>query len=242
MAGRGSRFSDSGIEEPKPLIALRGRPFFWWAVESVRREVAVRQMIFVVLEEHCERFDIDRKILEFYPHAEIVKLDAVTAGAAETAKIGIETVRGNGPIAINDCDHAFVCPNLPVVADALQSNASGALLCFRSTSPAYSYLRLDAAGEIIGTVEKKVASPFAIAGCYMFSSASVFSDLYKDYSSTCPYDELFVSGLYDLLVKRDKKLLRVEADHHCSFGTPHEMSLVDEVKFQPYVNWKTQGQ
>ena len=46
MAGRGSRFA--GVEAlPKPLIELGGKPFFWWAVESVKRLGIVDEMVFV---------------------------------------------------------------------------------------------------------------------------------------------------------------------------------------------------
>ena len=84
MAGRGSRFHRAGIDVPKPLVDLWGRPMFWWATESVRRSVDVRELIFVVLAEHVERFAIDATIWEFYPTARIVTLPEVTSGAAES--------------------------------------------------------------------------------------------------------------------------------------------------------------
>lgn len=236
MAGRGSRFSRQGIPEPKPLIDLGGRPFFWWAAESVRRAVPVREMVFVVLEEHREQFAIDRRIAEYYPDAQIVALPDVTSGAAETAKLGMEAVRSGGPVAINDCDHAFICPGLAGVANELES-AAGGLLCFRSNSPAFSYVRLGPSGEVIGTVEKKVVSPFAIAGCYLFASADTFNTVYDTYRETCPYDELFVSGLFDVLAGRGERLVKVEAEHHCSFGTPEERERIRSPEFDRYLAW-----
>jgi dTDP-glucose pyrophosphorylase len=238
MAGRGSRFASLGINEPKPLIDLKGRPFFWWAVESVRRMVPVREMVFVVLDEHCEQFSIHRRIADFYPYARVVRIADVTSGAAETAQIGLAAVRSNGPVAINDCDHAFICPELAGVASSLATSASGALLCFRSDSPAYSYVKLGRSGEIVGTVEKKVVSPYAIAGCYLFSNPAVFAGLYESYRTTCPYNELFISGLYDLLLARDETVLKLEAEHHCAFGTPEELAEIGEAEFQRFLVWK----
>jgi dTDP-glucose pyrophosphorylase len=230
MAGRGSRFARDGIAEPKPLIELAGRPFFWWAAESVRRAVPVAEMVFVVLDEHCRAFAIDRRIREFYPEAEILALPAVTAGAAETARLGVAALRGTGPIAVNDCDHAFLCDDLGGLAGQLVSDVAAALLCFRSDSPAYSYLRL-VDGNVVGTVEKQVVSPFAIAGCYLFANAATFAAAYETYRLTCPYDELFVSGLADVIAAQGGRLAMRQLPQHRSFGTPEELALIDERDF-----------
>src|SRR5689334_22631794 len=78
MAGQGSRFVRAGRTEPKPLIEIAGRPAFWWAAESVRRAVPVREMIFVVLEDHVRAFVIDEAIRNVYPQARVVTVPAVT--------------------------------------------------------------------------------------------------------------------------------------------------------------------
>ena len=237
MAGRGSRFAREGILEPKPLVDLAGRPFFWWATESVRRAVPVRELAFVVLEEHVRDFAIDRRVLEYYPDARIVRIPDVTSGAAETAKIGLEALRSAGPVAINDSDHAFVCPGLAETVQALSGDLDAALLCFASQSPAYSYVQLDEAGQVTGTVEKQVVSPYAIAGCYLFSDPSVYLSLYEGYRAECPYDELFVSGIYNRLSASGGRIGRLVAQRHLSFGTPEELSRVDQAALPAGESW-----
>ncbi|NJO54095.1 MAG: NTP transferase domain-containing protein [Bacteroidales bacterium] len=116
MAGRGSRFSRAGVSVPKPLVDLAGRPFFWWAVESVRRSTAVGEMVFVVLREHVAAFEIDARVLDCYPAARIIAIDDVTSGAAETGMIGARAITNDLPVAINDCDHAFNAPFLDEAA------------------------------------------------------------------------------------------------------------------------------
>ncbi|MDP9412820.1 MAG: hypothetical protein M3Q08_01745 [Pseudomonadota bacterium] len=39
MAGRGSRFAREGILQPKPLVDLGGKPFFWWATDPTTLDV-----------------------------------------------------------------------------------------------------------------------------------------------------------------------------------------------------------
>lgn len=242
-AGRGSRFLKSGVAQPKPLIELNGRPFFWWAVESIRRITPLEQIVFVVLEEHIGLFSIDKIIKAYYPEATIVALEDVTSGAAETARIGLAALRKPGPVAINDCDHAFICHSLSGSIDELGNDAVGddvaaILMGFRSSSPAYSYIKFNAKNEVEGTIEKQVVSPFAIAGCYIFADSDRFAEIYEQYKSQCPYSELFVSGMFNILSAERATIRMVELDRHCSFGTPEEQALISDELFSPFLAWK----
>jgi dTDP-glucose pyrophosphorylase len=235
MAGRGSRFARNGELLPKPLITLSGRPFFWWAVQSVRRYAGIRELMFVVLEEHCRDFGLDRRILDLFPEANLLRLPEVTSGAAQTARLGVEALRSDGPIAINDCDHAFICPPLAAFAAQTASSAAGALLCFRSDSAAYSYAQLGPDGGVTRTVEKQVVSPLAIAGCYLFADRERFVRAYDIYRATCPYDELFISGLYNTMIAAGARVLAFELLRHCSFGTPEELARADLGGIEPHL-------
>ena len=228
MAGRGSRFARQGIREPKPLVELAGKPFFWWAVESARRAAPLRSMTFVVLDEHCRQFGIDARIHACYPDARIVAIPDVTSGAAETARIGVDALSDDGPIAINDCDHAFLCPEMADLPELLARDADLGLLCFRSDNPAYSYAVLGDAGEPTGTIEKVVASPYAIAGCYLFSGPALFRQIYDAYGANCPYGELFISGMFNAAPPGNKRIVKLMAQRHWSFGTPDELAAVDQ--------------
>jgi len=226
MAGRGSRFANGGQALPKPLIELAGKPFFWWAAESVRRRVGICDMVCVVLAEHIDTFGIDARIRSFYPDARIVVVPDVTSGAAETSAVGVGALRTSTPFVINDCDHAFDA-NMAAIADALRHGVDGTLLCFASSNPAYSYVRTDDSAAVIGTAEKQVVGPNAIAGCYGFSSPARFNRLFEAYRERCPYDELFMSGLYDHLIAAGGSVQAVRAEQHISFGTPDELARVD---------------
>jgi hypothetical protein len=195
-------------------------------------------MVFVVLEEHCQQFAIHDRITGFYPKAQIIRIADVTSGAAETAHIGLSALKSLGPVAINDCDQAFIAPEMANTTHELTGTASGALLCFRSNSPAYSYIKLGSDGAFLGTIEKQVVSPFAIAGCYLFSSPALFAGLYEEYRKTCAYQELFISGIYDLLVARGKTVLKIDAKQHIAFGTPEELGRITDEVFHSFLAWK----
>jgi CTP:molybdopterin cytidylyltransferase MocA len=240
-AGNGSRFAKLGHETLKPLLELEGRPFFWWAAESVRRVADLRQMIFVVQQAHVRAFAIDQKIKRYYPDATVVPVAHATSGAAETANIGIEALHAPGAVAINDCDHAFICPRLPSLLAALHASMDGALMCFRSADPAYSYVKLGLNHEVTGTVEKQVVSPFAIAGCYLFARSETFHQVYARYRQECRYSELFLSGMFNLLAQDHSDIGMLELERHCSFGTPEEKAAISPEVFAPFLAWKGTG-
>ena len=109
MAGGGTRFKKEGIEMPKPLINLNGKPFFFWATQSIVKFLKVEKLIFIVLKEHVEKYEIDKKILEYYPEAQLKVIDKVLNGAVLTCLEGVELIDNDNPILFNDCDHAFLC-------------------------------------------------------------------------------------------------------------------------------------
>lgn len=237
MAGRGSRFARAGHSLPKPLVDLFGKPFFWWATESVVRAVPVAELVFVVLREHVDAFGIDAEIRALYPDARLVVIDDVTKGAAETARLGIEALEGPGSIAVNDCDHAFACPGIEGLVADLQDETEAALVTFRADSPNFSYARLAEDGSVSGTVEKQVVSPFAIAGCYLFAGPEAFQTAYARFREDCPYDELFLSGVIDQIAVRGGHVGLLELARHFPFGTPEEMALLDKADMRGALAW-----
>jgi dTDP-glucose pyrophosphorylase len=136
-------------------------------------------------------------------------------------------VRGMAPIAVNDCDHAFVCPALPDAVTCMQRGTSGVLLCFEANDPAYSYVKFDAAGAVAGTVEKQAVSPFAVAGCYLFASSAIYRTAYDAYRDACPYTELFISGLYNRLLGLGHSVAVEVVEQHFTFGTPDQLGRLD---------------
>lgn len=237
MAGRGSRFAAQGIAEPKPLIDLGGKPFFWWAVESVRRAATIEQMVFVILQEHIDSWSLDQRIRDFYPEALILAMPDVTSGSAETAALGAEKLTGDAPLVINDCDHAFLAPDLDRTITQLQQTVAGTLVTFRSQSPNYSFVQFGPDGSITGTVEKQVVSEFAIAGCYLFGSSELFLNHYENYLRDCPYPELFVSGIYNQMLQRQLAVSQVVLEEHFAFGTPDEYDNVQARMLDRLRDW-----
>ena len=104
MAGRGSRYADSGELLPKPLVEVAGAPMFSWALRSLE-EMSLSKLIVVVLAEHERQFRISEQIQRFAPcFTEIVILPEITEGQLCTVLAAREHFHMNSDLLITSSD------------------------------------------------------------------------------------------------------------------------------------------
>ncbi len=237
MGGGGTRFGNKGFNVPKPLIELQGKPFFYWATNCVTQYIDVCDITFVVLEEHIKNFGIDKEIKKYFPESRLCVIDHVLDGAVLTCLAGLEIIEDDKPLLFNDCDHAFISQALAEFCKKADfSSPDGALLTFRSDNPAYSYVRFDEKGKVIGTIEKQVVSNEAICGAYYFKNKDVFKKATEIYLKECEYKEFFVSGVYNKLIGLGGEIKTFAVDEHISFGTPDEYDeAVNDKRLKEYI-------
>ena len=232
MGGGGTRFGNKGFNVPKPLIELQGRPFFFWAVQSIVKSVPVKDITFVVLQDHVDRFQIDQVILKYYPAARIHIIPRVLNGAVLTCLEGVQEISDHDPLLFNDCDHAFLSDSFyHFCKQGYPAEVDGALLTFTSQSPNFSYVRFAGDGRVAGTIEKEVVSNEAICGAYYFGNRELFETAAAAYLENCSYQEFFVSGVFNVMAERGDHIVTFPIDEHISFGTPEEYDIaVDDIR------------
>jgi NDP-sugar pyrophosphorylase family protein len=224
MAGGGSRFKDIGINEPKPLIKIKDRPFFFYAVESIRKFCNIKELIFIVLKQHEEDFNISAVIKGYYPEAKIIIIPELLNGPVLTCLNALKEINNDYPVIFNDCDHCFNSFDLGEFFEEKYKNFDGALLTFISNDSAYSYCK-EENGLVKETVEKNVVSDKAICGSYIFRDIKYFTENSKFYMQECSYKEFFMSGVFNSAIKRGGRFVAIKTDFHISFGTPKELEL-----------------
>lgn len=243
MGGGGTRFGNVGYESPKPLIDLHGKPFFYYATKSITDYVDVESLTFVVLQNHVDRFEIDKRILDFFPEAHIEIIPEVLPGAVLTCMAGVKNIPDGEAVLFNDCDHAFTCTKFTEYIGVESENGAddiginggnggalvctdelldGALLTFESDEDKFSYASFDENGYVTRTVEKQAISSDAICGAYYFKDKNTFVSSAEEYLTKCEYKEFFMSGVYNVMCDHDMKIKTFRTDEHISFGTPDE--------------------
>lgn len=222
MGGAGTRFYSNGYQIPKPLMKISGKPFLYWAAMSVMKSLDISDITFIVLKQHIEENRIDETIHSFFKDAKILEIPEVLPGTVFTARRGVEDILDDAPVIFNDCDHLFKCAVLNKAFSGKTIEMDGGLLSFTSECPQYSYINYDTGGEIIGTVEKRVVSNHAICGAYIFRNAELFKSVSEEYVRDCPYNECFMSGMYNVMCAKGMKIREFALDFHVEFGTPEE--------------------
>ncbi len=153
--------------QPMLRAALDSRP---WAVE-----VAPERYVFVMADRPETRAFASGPLTRWYPGAAHVFLGQYSMGAALSALAGVATSGADeGPLIIDLADILYVSDLKPRAVFSRDSKCGAIALAFQSTSPSYSYLRLDQDGRVVEAAEKRVISTNASAGTYVFADASVY--------------------------------------------------------------------
>ena len=230
MGGAGSRFFTSGYIQPKPLIKINGKPFFYWAALSLLKYINVEDITFVILRQHIDDFEMDNIIRDFFPEARITIIPEVLPGSVFTALKGTENIDDENVVIFNDCDHMFKCSSLNECFSQELFLGDAALLTFESNEPHFSYVRYDKE-KIVGTVEKKVVSNHAICGAYAFKNVEIFKKMALEYIKNCPYNECFMSGIYNVIYNKGLEIREYVLDYHVEYGTPEEYEIAKQSKY-----------
>ena len=230
MAGEGSRFLNEGWSTPKPLIELHGKALFQRAIESVHINEAEMKYSFIVRKEHIERYEIDKRIKDLLPEANIFFVEKTTRGAVETCLIARNAIDKEDAVVIMDCDLEFKSKAYTDgIRNILSKNTDevngGMLVSFNSNLPKYSYAEVDENNRVLRTAEKEVISNHALCGAYFFSKAQSFlyaaDRLLSESNFSKP--EFYVSLLYNYLLNDGETVTLAEMEEYYSYGTPEEL-------------------
>jgi len=227
MAGRGSRFLEEGYRLPKYMIEVKGKTLFEYSMDSLPIEIADK-LIFICLEEH-EKFNVTNFIKNHISHAniEIIKLDEVTRGQAETVYIAKDYVQNNDEILIYNIDTAFISNKLKKILLDKDLKKDGVLGAFidKSNDDKWSFAKLDDNKNVILTTEKEKISDYALTGLYHFTKANDFFDIAKKWieTNTMVRNEFYIAPMYNDLIKNGKNYVLDIVDSFTPLGTPQEV-------------------
>ncbi|MCX5746885.1 MAG: glycosyltransferase family 2 protein [Proteobacteria bacterium] len=229
MAGRGSRFADVGYALPKPLIDVRGKPMYAWAMESLPLEHAER-VIFICLAEHLRDRALADDIRRRYAHLDpvIVSLDHVTAGQAATVLEARAWIDNDRPLLIYNAD-TYCKTQLAAHLPALPASVAGVLGVFEAPGDKWSFARTDAMGRVVETAEKRRISPWASTGLYHFTRGH---DFVTHADAMIAADErergeFYVAPVYNRLIAAGGDVRIDVADEVWVLGTPEDLADFD---------------
>lgn len=206
MAGDGGGFEVAGQRYPKNLVEIDGEPLVQRVVESLAPVIErCDAAIFLIREEEDRRHHTGDVIRLLVPDAVVVRVPALSSGAACTALHAITHVDRDTPLVVFNGDQVLEA-DLPAIfgrfaADGLDAGT----VTFDAVHPRWSYVRAGADGLVLEAAEKRPISRLATAGTYWFARGGDFLDgamamIRKDASVdgafyVCPvFNELILAG------------------------------------------------
>ena len=227
MAGRGSRLAASG-QVPKPFIEVEaGRPMISYVVEHLRFAEPHR-FVFVARADEARVHGLANLLARLAPSHELVLVDAVTGGPAETTLKATPRIADDDELIVAYCDCFFTVDLEASLSRWRRRNADGGVLIYPSRGPMEAYSLLSAEGLVDHIAEKRVISSDAVAGLYYFRTAGDFVKAAKTTLAAAPAGaEVFVSSIYNALIAQGAVVAgeRIDRAQRVEMGTPADLAL-----------------
>lgn len=258
MAGRGSRFldvADSNPEyiKPKPLIKIKDKPMVLWAIESLpfvdlpkRRaktdlKVLPSDLVFICRRDHEVQYQISHQLKEiFSAEINVVFIDQITRGAAETTLAAKKYINSDEDIIISDSDHYFDGRFLYDKVSTRDSQTQGIIPVFRppDKDPKWSFSLVEQNDiiTVVGEKDRELAAKGAMAniGGYYFSHGKIYvkeveqaiqeNDLTGDEGKK----EFYVAPIYQRLINKEMKIVAAITPKVWGLGTPKDVEYFEK--------------
>lgn len=232
LAGKGSRFSEAGYTEPKPMLSISGKPMIIQAANSLPK---TQKTIFVTLKEHIDNFSIDVLIKSNFPNSMIVPITKVTEGQAITCSLGLKDTDDNSSLLISATDNGMIYSHEKYQKLINDFNVDAIIFTFRNHISSknnphmYGWVNVDNKNNAMGVSVKVPISddPYndhAITGSFWFRKVKLFNEalqkLLKNNIRT--NGEFYVDSLMGELIKLNYKVKILEVSDYLCWGTPDD--------------------
>jgi len=224
MSGAGRRFAEAGYDKPKPLIEFFGHTM----IENVLVNLGKHNSYTLcVLREHYESnpWLFERHLPSVVHQVNLVLVDKVTRGAAETCLLARQFIKPDEPLLIANCDQMMKWDQVDFEAHLQSSGLDGCMFTFFRDTTAYSYVENDQNGIAVRTAEKQVISPHATTGIYEWTKG-------KDYiwaadkmiaDDVRHAGEFYVCPVYNENIAAGQKIGIYDKVEHWPIGTPEDL-------------------
>ncbi len=228
-AGKGSRFSDIGIDTPKPLIPIWDIPMLLWVIANFPLQPQDR-VIVLSQASHAVPKKLKNFLKDVNFAVKFVEIDYWTDGPAHSLEILLNNVAPDSPIICANSDQ-FVFEGLDSFANAVRlGNTEGQILTMEASSNAWSYVGRAANGRVNRVVEKVEISKEATVGVYGWSTSTICRDALAWQRSIGQKvnNEFYVAPSYHRLIEQNLEIsthsVGIHGEGVHGLGTPSDLN------------------
>ena len=193
-AGKSSRFSTT---RPKYLLTMPdGKLMIQATVESFLPHF--EKIFFAVLKEHDEKFDSSKILKKLFPTSEVMVIDEVTRGQAETVVKMLKFFNITNSFLVKDSDSHFE------FSSSYESDKNYVSVCNAKKTPETllynkSFVEISNQEYILRTSLDIISNYFSCGG-YFFSNALEFIENFHKYEEMQMEGEFFIANVIDVMI------------------------------------------
>jgi NDP-sugar pyrophosphorylase family protein len=229
MAGRGERFVRENYTLPKPILPVEGLPM---VIRASKDLPAADNYVYVLLEDHTAKYDIQSIIKEHIPQSEFVILDKVTEGQACTCLVALDKIADGDDIMIGACDNGLIYDIDKFLE--LKKTADVIVFTFRNNVTVvpkptqYGWVAVE--GENVKYVSVKVpisTDPIhdhAVVGAFWFKNKDVYQKSVEKMiaENRRINNEFYIDECINDAVQLGYNVKFFEVDKYICWGTPND--------------------
>jgi len=190
------------------------------------------RVIFAVIRAHEEEFGASELLRKIVPGCEVIVLEDVTRGQAETVCQMLAESKVEGGFLVKDADSYFV-PD-----EAYDPRRNYVSVCSaREVQKVKMYNKsfavINEQGYIVGMVEKEITSEYFSCGGYFFADPTLFTATFTQYDRLQAGGEFYLSQIIDLMIENGHIFHPMPCSHYEDWGT-HEDWIVYRRRFGTY--------
>ncbi|MDC3090366.1 sugar phosphate nucleotidyltransferase [Paracoccaceae bacterium] len=233
MAGRGRRFVEVGITQPKYLLEINKRSILEKVIGSFNLN-HFSSITFICLKEHVRNYKIHLiidKIIGSHKCVNIITVNETTGGQAETAYFYLKETNIENIVIFNV--DTFFEKKLDL-RNNFSEHCSGSIQLFKTKFGEHYSFALPSPGKaglknLIKVTEKVRISPYASTGLYLFKNSKIYNSGFEKFISNKnkkKYAESYISLIYEELIQSGKTISGFLCDPRDIkvVGTPQEYS------------------
>tara|TARA_B100000678_G_scaffold289195_1_gene299219 strand:- start:80 stop:1045 length:966 start_codon:yes stop_codon:yes gene_type:complete len=192
-----------------------GKLMIQYTTESLLPEFD--RVLFAILREHDEKFYSSTILKKLFPKCEILILEEVTKGQAETVTKMLEYFDVKSSFLVKDADAYFE------ISSSYESNKNYISLCNAKKLPNAklynkSFADISDQNYILRTSLDIISNYFSCGG-YFFSEPVAFVENYKQYEKMQIDGEFFISNIIDVMIDEGHIFHPMECTNYEDLGT-----------------------
>ena len=230
MAGEGRRFLNQKFSYPKPLILIKNKPMFYYAVRSLAKS---DKYIFIC-QKSLMSYKIFNKFIRKFKNNKIIPLNRKTSGQASTCKQALKHVNNDDIITFGACDYSFklntkkynklVTENDVVVV--VKKTKKYNIKNFQE----FGWVRIGKNNNINDVkckkkVSKRPKKDYIVVGAFTFKNLKIFMKCFNAMKKNRDKinNEYYLDQLIHYSIKFNYKTKYILAQNFRGFGSPKEL-------------------